>query len=197
MPAGIARGGFVHETPGRSVEWYTPPEIFAALGLAFDLDPAAPPGGVPWVPARRSLSVIEDGLQQPWTGTVWLNPPYGRGVGRWLERLSAHGDGLALVYARTDTVWFQTAVPRASLLCFIRRRLSFIGPDGQRAGAGPGTPVGAHRIRHALRARRGGLGSRVAVPGHPMSSPRGSQPERPVVLSSPKAHQTAGQVQPL
>jgi hypothetical protein len=32
---------------GSSVEWYTPPEIFEALGLTFDLDPCAPPGGLP------------------------------------------------------------------------------------------------------------------------------------------------------
>lgn len=54
--------GFGYEIPqqGNSVEWYTPPEIFDALGLRFDLDPAAPPGGVPWVPATRHLS--KDGL---------------------------------------------------------------------------------------------------------------------------------------
>lgn len=43
--------GFTHETAG-SPEWYTPPEIFAALGLTFDLDPCAPPyplaSDTPW-----------------------------------------------------------------------------------------------------------------------------------------------------
>jgi hypothetical protein len=103
--------GFCHEcSRGQSVEWYTPPEVFEALAISFDLDPAAPAGGVPWVPAERFLSQSENGLVQPWAGRVWLNPPYGRGTAEWLERLARHGDGLALVFARTDTRWYQEIV---------------------------------------------------------------------------------------
>jgi hypothetical protein len=38
---------------GMSDDWFTPPEIFAALGLRFDLDPCSP-GPDHWVPAARS-----------------------------------------------------------------------------------------------------------------------------------------------
>lgn len=113
---------------GFSVEWFTPPAVFEALGLEFDLDPASPPGGLPWIPARNHYSVEDDGLSQPWKGRVWLNPPYGRGIERWLERLADHGDGIALVPNRSDTNWWHRAVPRASAVCFVHRRIAFLRP---------------------------------------------------------------------
>jgi len=62
--------GFTHDRRGSAStdEWYTPPEVFAALGINFELDPAAPPGGVPWIPAARHFSKRDDGLTQPWSG---------------------------------------------------------------------------------------------------------------------------------
>lgn len=130
--------GFTHDrrTARSSDEWYTPPSVFDALGLRFDLDPAAPPGGVPWVPATHHFSVQDDGLVQPWQGRVWMNPPYGRGTGRWLRKLAGHGDGLALVFARTDTRWFQRIAGEATALCFVSGRLRFHRSDGT-----PGNPA--------------------------------------------------------
>lgn len=126
-----------HRTVGQSDEWYTPPEVFEALGLRFDLDPCAPPGGVEWIPAERHYSAEDDGLTQPWAGRVWLNPPYGPHTSRWIRRLAAHGDGIALVFARTDTAWFHEVVPAAAAVCFIRGRLDFVHQDPERM-AGPG-----------------------------------------------------------
>lgn len=124
---GLYKGmGGHHATRGLSAEWYTPPAIFEALGMTFDLDPCAPPGGVPWVPAARSLSVDDDGLSQPWEGRVWLNPPYGPSTASWVRRLAAHGDGIALVFARTDTAWFHETAPAAAALCFVAGRLTFV-----------------------------------------------------------------------
>lgn len=36
-----------------------------------------------------------DGLRQPWTGTCWMNPPYGRTIGDWVKKAyeSARGGG--------------------------------------------------------------------------------------------------------
>jgi hypothetical protein len=158
--------GFRHETSyGESVEWYTPPEIFQALGLVFDLDPAAPAGGLSWVPAKRFLSRADDGLTQPWQGRVWLNPPYGREVNRWLDRLARHGDGLALVFARTDTRWYQAIVQQAAAICFIAGRLSFIGPDGSPVGsAGAPSVLLAFGLPCALAISESRLGQTLILP---------------------------------
>lgn len=125
-------GGALHDPERRSIEWFTPPRIFDALGLAFDLDPCAPKGGVPWIPARRHYSIEDDGLAQEWHGRVWMNPPYGREAGVWARKLAAHGDGIALVFARTDSAWFQAVARQADAICLVAGRLSFIpGTAGQ------------------------------------------------------------------
>lgn len=125
-----------HEsTKAVSHEWYTPPRVFAALGLEFDLDPCAPPLPLaPWIPARRRLSLPVDGLGESWCGRVWLNPPYGRESARWVGRLADHGDGIALVFTRVDTPWAQSALEISDAVCFVRGRIDFL--------AGPGAPLG-------------------------------------------------------
>lgn len=123
-----------------TVEWYTPPGLFDALGLRFDLDPCAPPGGLPWIPADRFFSVDDDGLTQPWQGRVWLNPPYGRHTRGWVRRLAAHGDGVALVFARTETEWAQDVLPACSAVCFIRGRLTFVRADLEPGSFNAGAP---------------------------------------------------------
>lgn len=135
----MTASGFLHDqrTPSSSDEWYTPPAVFDALGLSFDLDPAAPAGGVPWIPASRHFTRADDGLRQPWHGRVWLNPPYGRQTHRWLQKLAAHGDGLALVFARTDTAWFHRIPTEATALCFTRGRLRFHRADGTTGDTAP------------------------------------------------------------
>lgn len=125
---------------GATSEWYTPREVFDALGLMFDLDPCAPPGGVPWIPAARNFSIADDGLHQPWQGRVWLNPPYGKEAGRWVQKLAEHGHGIALVFARTDVRWWHAAVPSADAVCFVRGRLTFIAGAGQSAPGNSGGP---------------------------------------------------------
>jgi hypothetical protein len=72
-PLGRVNHKYVRET---SDEWFTPKWIFDSMpGVVFDLDPAAPPGGVPWIPARCHYSKVDDGLSQPWYGLCWLNAP--------------------------------------------------------------------------------------------------------------------------
>lgn len=100
----VGRGGIAHRTrpnTGESNSWLTPPEIIAALGT-FDLDPCACVGQ-PWSTAETHLYPRDDGLSAPWVGRVWLNPPYGPATARWLQRLARHGDGIALIFARTET----------------------------------------------------------------------------------------------
>lgn len=184
----MSPSGLLHERGWRagSVEWYTPPEVFEALGLTFDLDPAAPPGGVPWVPADAHYSAREDGLAQPWAGRVWCNPPYGVGTGRWLERLADHGDGVALVFARTDTRWFHAAVPWATAVCFIAGRLRFIPGDGRggRDTAGAPSALIAYGLPCGLALAESGLGQTFLVPSPTTCRER---PPRPVRQSAARS----------
>lgn len=152
---------------GSTVEWYTPPEIFEALKLTFDLDPCAPPGGLPWVPARRFYSRADDGLARPWTGRVWLNPPYGRGIEQWMGKLAAHGDGITLVHARTNTVWWREALSAATAVCFIAGGVRFVSDArGTRPpGASPmGAVLLAYGVPCALHLMQSGLGPCLIVP---------------------------------
>lgn len=163
-------GGHSRPRDGATVEWYTPPGIFDALGLTFDLDPCAPPGGLPWIPAARFLSVEDDGLSAPWEGRVWLNPPYGQHTAAWMRRLAAHGDGVALVFARTETSWWHETVPSASALAFIHGRLTFVDREraSSRYNAGAPSALVAFGERCAEAVKGAGLGLTFALREAPL-----------------------------
>lgn len=130
--------GFTHESSyNESVEWYTPKFIFDALGLTFDLDPCSPGAGKSFVPAIKHYTVEDDGLTSPWHGTAWVNPPYGTQTPKWMQKLHDHGDGIALVFARTDVKWFQEYGANADAICFISGRVKFYQGD---MVTQPGTP---------------------------------------------------------
>lgn len=82
--------GFCHESIcNESKEWYTPKYIFDSLRIEFDLYPCSPDKRiVPWIPAKKHLTFIDNGLEAEWNGTVWLNPPYGMDIPKWMEKLS-------------------------------------------------------------------------------------------------------------
>ena len=120
-------------------EWLTPPEIIDALGN-FDLDPCAPVCR-PWRTAAKHYTVVDDGLAQEWTGRVWCNPPYGLEAAAWLAKLAEHGDGVALIFARTETkMFFDFVWGKASAVLFLYGRLHFHHVNGDRAKANAGAP---------------------------------------------------------
>lgn len=124
-------------------EWLTPPEIIDALGW-FDMDPCAPKNR-PWdtakAPAAIHLTIDDDGLKLPWAGRIWLNPPYGKHTGKWLNKLAEHGNGIALIFARTETdMFFEQVWNRATAILFIKGRLHFHHVTGERAKANSGAP---------------------------------------------------------
>lgn len=122
-------GGFTRET------WLTPPHIIEALG-PFDLDPCAAPSPRPWPTAARHIELPECGFSAEWAGRVWMNPPYGAEMARWLDKLATHGDGIALIFARTETAMFHKHVwARASGLLFIKGRLAFCDRTGKPASS--------------------------------------------------------------
>ena len=132
----MRRGFSVLDNPaheGQSNTWLTPLAIVRALGH-FDLDPCAWPGHKT---AAKLICEPDDGLTAEWKGRVWLNPPYGRNIGPWLHRLQLHGNGIALVFSRTDTEWFHSLQPDCVFL--IKGRIRFLRPnftEGSNAGHG-------------------------------------------------------------
>lgn len=111
---------------------YPPPYIIKCLG-DFDLDPCAPIVR-PWDTAKKHFTIEDDGLVQQWNGRVWLNPPYGKFVWAWLEKLEYHKNGIALIFARTGTSHFHRVVwQKAKTLLFINGRLHFHHVSGVRA----------------------------------------------------------------
>jgi len=120
-------------------EWLSPPDLIAKLG-AFDLDPCAPIRR-PWPTAARHFTIEDNGLARAWEGRVWLNPPYGKLIVPFMERLAAHGVGTALIFARTDSKWFHELVfSQADALCFMRGRPNFYLPNGSRSTSTGGAP---------------------------------------------------------
>ncbi|ABX17518.1 adenine methyltransferase [Burkholderia multivorans] len=121
-------------------EWLTPPEWLTALG-EFDLDPCAPINR-PWATAREHYTIADNGLMREWRGRVWLNPPFGREASKWMRRMAEHGNGVALIPARTETAtFFETVWAAAEAVCFVRGRPHFHYADGRRAPFNSGAPI--------------------------------------------------------
>lgn len=143
----------------KSEVWLTPPSWIKALG-PFDLDPCCP-AEMPWQTATLHYNESDNGLVKPWHGRVWLNPPFGRKAADWLMKLAAHGDGIALIPARTETVMFYESVwGKAQAVCFVKGRPHFHYPDGTRAPFNSGAPIAlvAYGARNADVLMRAGLG---------------------------------------
>lgn len=114
-------------------EWLTPPYIIKSLG-DFDLDPCAPIKR-PWGMAKKHYTVQDNGLLKPWEGRVWCNPPYGRETFVWLDRLAEHKNGIALIFARTETKGFHRSIwEKAHSVFFFEGRLCFYHISGQKGG---------------------------------------------------------------
>jgi len=131
----IKLGNFRHDRNLKhgKEEWLTPPTIIDTFG-PFDLDPCAPMKR-PWETATNHFTIEDNGLARPWHGLIWCNPPYGPKTGDWLAKCAAHGNCLALVFARTETQAFQNHVwPHATSLFFITGRLSFYHASGEKGG---------------------------------------------------------------
>ena len=112
--------------------WSTPRDFFARVDAEFhfSLDVCAVAENAL---CPRYYSPEENGLSQPWTGRCWMNPPYGREIGRWVERAFYAGSWLGtaevvvcLLPARTDTRWWWNYV-RFGEVRFIPGRLKFGG----------------------------------------------------------------------
>lgn len=108
-------------------EWETPQQFFDELDAEFhfDVDVCATPDNAK---CRNFYSREADGLSVPWTGTCWMNPPYGREISAWMrkayESAASGATVVCLVPARTDTAWWHDYAAKGEIR-FVRGRLRF------------------------------------------------------------------------
>lgn len=108
-------------------QWSTPQDFYEKLNSVFQftLDPCADESNHK---TDKYFTEDDDGLAQSWDGErVFMNPPYGREISKWVEKASkTKGLVVCLVPARTDTRWWQQFVHRGGCdIYFIPGRLKF------------------------------------------------------------------------
>jgi phage N-6-adenine-methyltransferase len=115
-------------------EWDTPQDFYDKLDKQFNftLDPCATSKSAK---CKKYYTEEEDGVAQDWNGqTVFVNPPYGRGIGAWLkkgyEESKKHNTVVVmLIPSRTDTKWWHDYVMKAKEVHLVRGRLKFGASD--------------------------------------------------------------------
>jgi len=127
-----------------SIEWYTPAKYIEAARQAMgaiDLDPASTRMANNIVKAKRYITKDDDpdGLSQPWSGNIWLNPPYGQGSGlfttKLLEEFSSGRVKSAILLLNAygfDSFWFQPLWNYT--ICFTDHRIEFYSPQKESGG---------------------------------------------------------------
>jgi site-specific DNA-methyltransferase (adenine-specific) len=129
----------------KSGEWSTPQDFFEKLSWRFgpfDLDPAADTTNTK---CTNFFTSDDDGLTKDWGGyTSFVNPPYGRGIDRWIQK--AYNEAkkndtkvVMLIPARTDTKYWHDYVMKAAEIHFVKGRLKF--GDSQNSAPFPSAVV--------------------------------------------------------
>jgi site-specific DNA-methyltransferase (adenine-specific) len=109
-------------------DWVTPQPFYESVNaeFRFTLDAAADASNAK---CDRFYSEADDALSQPWPGSVWCNPPYGRQIGAWVRKgykEAARGSVVVmLIPSRTDTAYWHDYVMCADEVRFVRGRLVF------------------------------------------------------------------------
>jgi hypothetical protein len=125
--------------PTRSNDWLTPQWLIDLIGVS-DLDPCGYTyqGKYFSHTAKSSYVPPQDGLALPWFGSVFCNPPYDNNAA-WLKKCreyheESREDVIVLLFARTETKYFQEHVKHATGLLFIAGRVSFLNGLGEKKG---------------------------------------------------------------
>lgn len=133
----MAEAGNVRGTTGTGEnEWYTPARYIEAARLVMggiDLDPASNELAQQTVKADTWYGVEDDGLEQTWSGRVFLNPPYAFPlISYFIEKLLTEEieQAILLTNNNTDTKWWHQAAVHSSGICFTAGRINFYKADG-------------------------------------------------------------------
>lgn len=114
----------------KSVMWETPQALFNEYNEEFDFqtDVCALPENAK---CKHYYTPAMDGLKQDWKGTCWMNPPYGRQVGKWIQKAYESSQKgatvVCLLPVRTGTRWFHKHICNRAEIRFIKGRLKFGG----------------------------------------------------------------------
>jgi len=114
----------------KSNEWATPQDFYNQLDaeFGFTLDPCASQSTAK---CASFYTEDDDGLSKDWEGqTVFMNPPYGRKIGNWIQKAYEEGEKsntrvVALIPARTDTKYWHNYCMKATEIRFVKGRLKF------------------------------------------------------------------------
>ena len=115
----------------KRMDWNTPESFLALVRKVapIGLDPCSNVTSK----VKASAAWLSGGLEVDWSGfgLVYVNPPYGRELKQWAEKIAAEADRgveiIALVPARTDTKWFRQMWNRKSAVCLWQGRITFEG----------------------------------------------------------------------
>lgn len=122
---------------GKDDEWYTPAKYIESarevLGR-IDLDPASNDFANKTVKADRYFTEESNGLEQEWSGNIWMNPPYSTALlSQFADKLisSNFSQAIVLVNNATETAWFEKMISKASAIVFHKGRIRFVKRDGE------------------------------------------------------------------
>lgn len=107
--------------------WATPQKFFDKYDAVhnFTLDVCASKDNAK---CADYYDIEANGLSQSWHGVCWMNPPYGRDIGKWMKKAyesSLQGATVVcLVPSRTDTKWWHDYAMQGQIE-FIKGRLKF------------------------------------------------------------------------
>ena len=124
-------------------DWETPNKLFDWLRSIFpiDLDVCADKDNAK---TKRFISAEQNALALEWrtftkTGCCFMNPPYGRNIGRWVHKAREQSQQgivvVCLLPARPDTKWFQDICLPSGEILFLKGRVKF--KNGQYAAPFP------------------------------------------------------------
>lgn len=117
------------------MDWETPKQLFNKLNeeFYFSLDVCATPINTK---CKMFFAIGDQSLDRDWFGIVWMNPPYGREISKWVakaynESRKTNCRCVCLLPVRSDTKWWHQYVMRASEIRLLNKRLSFEGANNK------------------------------------------------------------------